>query len=58
MTNTTLKKIKEFGKDTLHGKQDALEALLNYYNKFALINISEEQTLEFLHKLESGEITI
>lgn len=56
MTRTTLEKIKAYG----HGeyKQDALDALLDYYNKTALINISEEQALAFLHKLESGEIRI
>ena len=56
MTSTTLEKIKEYG----HGvyKQDALDALLDYYNKTALINISEEQALAFLQKLESGEIKI
>lgn len=56
MTSTTLEKIKAYG----HGeyKQDALDALLNYYGKTALKYISEEQALEFLHKLESGEIKI
>ena len=56
MTRKTLEKIKAYG----HGeyKQDALDALLDYYNKTALINISEEQALAFLHKLESGEIRI
>lgn len=56
MTSTTLEKIKEYG----HGvyKQDALEALLDYYGKTSFMNISEEQALGFLQKLESGEITI
>lgn len=56
MTSTTLEKIKEYG----HGeyKQDALDALLDYYNKTALINISEEQALAFLQKLENGETKI
>ena len=56
MTRTTLEKIKAYG----HGdyKHDALDALLDYYNKTALINISEEQALAFLRKLERGEIRI
>lgn len=56
MTSTTLEKIKAYGKDKY--KQDALEALLNYYGKTALKYISEEQALVFLHKLESGEVKI
>lgn len=56
MTSKTLEKIKAFGKDQF--KQDALEALLDYYGQTALINISEVQALVFLHKLESGEIKI
>lgn len=56
MTSTTLEKIKAYG----HGehKQDAFDALLDYYNKTALRYISEEQALAFLQKLESGEIKI
>lgn len=56
MTSTTLEKIKAFGKDQF--KQDALDALLDYYGQTALIKISEVQALVFLHKLESGEIKI
>ena len=56
MTSTTLEKIKAYGKDKYN--QDALEALLNYYGKTALMYISEEQALVFLHKLESGEVKI
>lgn len=56
MTSTTLEKIKAYGHREY--KQDALDALLDYYNKTALINISEEQALAFLQKLESGEIRI
>ena len=58
MTNTTLEKIKAYGKDKHKDKQDALEALLNYFSKTSLMKISEEQALGFLQKLESGEITI
>ena len=58
MTNTTLEKIKAYGKDKRKDKQDALEALLNYFGKTSLMKISEEQALGFLQKLESGEITI
>jgi len=56
LTSTTLEKIKAYGKD--RRKTDALEALLNYYGKTALMYISEEQALVFLHKLESGEVKI
>lgn len=56
MTSTTLEKIKAFGKDQF--KQDALDALLDYYGQTALIKISKVQALVFLHKLESGEIKI
>lgn len=38
MTSTTLEKIKAYGKDKY--KQDALEALLNYYGKTALMIIT------------------
>lgn len=56
MTSTTLEKIKAYG----HGeyKQDALESLLDYYGKTSFMNISEEQALVFLQKLENGEITV
>ena len=56
MTSTTLEKIKAYG----HGeyKQDALDALLDYYGKTSFMNISEEQALVFLQKLKSGEIKI
>lgn len=56
MTSTTLEKIKAFGKDQF--KQDALDALLDYYGQTALIKISEVQALVFLHKLETGEIKL
>lgn len=56
MTSTTLEKIKAYGKE--QNKQDALEALLDYYDKTALMYISEEQALVFLNKLESGEVKI
>lgn len=56
MTSTTLEKIKAYG----HGpyKRDALDSLLDYYSKTSFMNISEEQALAFLQKLESGEIKI
>lgn len=57
VTAETLKKIKAYGRDFLKN-QDVLEALLNYYNENALINISEKQALIFLKKLQNGEIII
>lgn len=57
VTAETLKKIKAYGRDWLKN-QDVLEALLNYYNENALINISEKQALIFLKKLQNGEIII
>ena len=56
MTSTTLAKIKAYGKTA--DKQDAMNALLDYYGKTSFMNISEEQALVFLQKLESGEIKI
>ncbi len=54
MAESTLRKIKAYGKDP----QDALLALMDYYDKNKLENISEEQAVNFLRKLESGEIKI
>ena len=56
MTESTLRKIKAYGKDP--HEQDALLALMDYYDKDKLENISEEQAVNFLRKLESGEIKI
>lgn len=53
MTSTTLEKIKAYwkGKD----KQDATNALLDYYGKDDITKISEEMALSFLDKLKNGE---
>lgn len=56
MCSETTKKIKAFSTDT--EQTDALLALLDYYDRPALIYISEQEGLEFLAKLESGEIVI
>lgn len=56
MTALTTQKIKAFSTDMK--QTDALLALLDYYDRPALINISEQEGLEFLAKLESGEIVI
>jgi hypothetical protein len=56
MTNTTLEKIKAYGKTA--DKQDAMNALLDYYGKNSFDKISEEMALAFLEKLQSGEITV
>lgn len=56
MCSETTRKIKAFSTDA--EQSDALLALLDYYDRPALINISEQEGLEFLAKLESGEIVI
>lgn len=47
-------KIKAFAKDPQQA--ETLEALMDYYGKTNLMQISEEQALAFLHLLERGEI--
>lgn len=56
MTNTTLEKIKAYSKTA--DKQDALNALLDYYGKDSLEKISEEMALTFLERLENGKIKL
>lgn len=56
MTETTTRKIKAFSRDDM--QTDAFNALLDYYGKSSLGNISEEMGLNFLAKLESGEIRL
>jgi hypothetical protein len=56
MCSETTKKIKAFSTDAKQA--NALLALLDYYDRPALINISEQEGLAFLAKLESGEIKI
>lgn len=56
MTHNTTMAIKSFSTDQNEG--NALEALMEYWGKSNLMHISEEMGLEFLAKLESGEICI
>ena len=56
MTSYTTNEIKKFSTD--REQSNALLALMDYYGKDCLMKISEEQALEFLEKLNNGEITI
>ena len=56
MTHETTMEIKSYSRDEM--QTDAFNALLDYYGKSNLLNISEEMGLEFLAKLESGEVRI
>ncbi len=56
MTGETTEKIRKFSTDVR--KSNSLEALMTYYNVTNLMRISEEQALNFLAKLENGEIRI
>lgn len=52
ITHETTMEIKEYSNSYERG--DALLALMDYYGKTNLMNISEEQALAFLALLESG----
>ena len=56
MTGETTEKIRKFSTDVR--KFNSLEALMTYYNVTNLMRISEEQALNFLAKLENGEVRI
>jgi hypothetical protein len=56
MSEATTRKIKSYSRDEM--QTDAFNALLDYYGKSNPLNISEEMGLEFLAKLESGEVRI
>jgi hypothetical protein len=56
MTSYTTSEIKKYSTDTQ--KSNALLKLMDYYGKDCLMKISEEQALEFLRKLKTGEIII
>ena len=56
MTGETTEKIRKFSTDVR--KSNSLEALMTYYNVTNLMRISEEQALNFLAKLENGEMRI
>lgn len=56
ITDDTIKKIKRY---SVHkDMSDSLLALLDYYDKNRLQEISEQEGLEFLRKLRYGEIKI
>lgn len=56
ITDDTIKKIKRY---SVHkDMSDSLLALLDYYDKNRLQDISEQEGLEFLRKLRCGEIKI
>lgn len=56
MTYDTTMAIRTYSKD--YEQTDAYEALLDYYGKTNLLNISEEMGLAFLQKLRDGEIRL
>jgi len=56
MTHETTISIKAYSKDK--AQTDAYNALLDYYGKTSLSNISEEMGLAFLQKLYDGEIRL
>lgn len=56
MTHETTMKIKSYSRD--EAQTDAYNALLDYYDKTRLSDISEEMGLAFLQKLRDGEIRI
>jgi hypothetical protein len=56
ITDDTIKKIKRY---SIHkDSSDSLLALLDYYDKNSLQEISEQEGLEFLRKLRYREIKI
>lgn len=56
MTYSTTMAIRAYSRD--EAQTDAFEALLDYYGKTNLLNISEEMGLAFLQKLRNGEIRL
>lgn len=56
MTYSTTMAICAYSRD--EAQTDAFEALLDYYGKTNLLNISEEMGLAFLQKLRDGEIRL
>lgn len=56
MTSYTTKVIRELSKDA--EQASGLLALMNYWHKTNLANISEPMALEFLEKVRNGEIKI
>lgn len=56
MTYSTTMAIRAYSRD--EAQTDAFNALLDYYDKTNLLNISEEMGLAFLQKLRDGEIRL
>lgn len=56
VTHETTIAIKAYSRD--EAQTDAYIALLDYYNKTRLSDISEEMGLAFLQKLRDGEIRL
>lgn len=56
MTHSTTMAIRAYSRD--EAQTDAYEALLDYYGKTNLLNISEEMGLASLQKLRDGEIRL
>ena len=56
MTHATTMEIKSYSRD--EAQTDAYNALLDYYDKTRLSDISEEMGLAFLQKLRDGEIRL
>lgn len=56
MTSYTTRAIEDYSTD--RKTSNALLALMDYYGKNCLMEISEEQALAFLEKLKKGEIII
>ena len=56
VTHETTIAIKAYSRD--EAQTDAYNALLDYYGKTNLLNISEEMGLAFLQKLRDGEIRL
>lgn len=56
MTTETTSKIRKLSSDP--ETNNALLVLLDYYGKIGLAEITEEEGLVFLDKLENGEITV
>ena len=56
MTHSTTMAIRAYSRD--EAQTDAYEALLDYYGKTNLLNISEEMGLAFLQKLRFLQIEL
>lgn len=52
----TLREIEAYSRDTEH--QDVYNALKEHYGREKIIDVRENEALEFLNKLKNGEITL